>query len=110
MSQATIDKTGPWIFYLDHNATQPIPDNLYAVSSEPVVWTEHSYHISHCTYAWERMHKAYLDENNSKLLPSEIASINHTLHCIGLINAEQSPKKTVNAIAYMVFDSCTNLN
>jgi hypothetical protein len=44
------------------------------------------------------------------LLPSEIGNINHTTHCLGLLNAEQSPKKTVNAIAYMVFDGCTDLN
>jgi len=105
-----IETTGPWIFYLDHNATQPIPDSLDAISSELVVWTEHSYHVSHCLYAWERIHRAYLAPENDRLLPSEIASINHTTHCVGLLNEEQSPKKTVNAIAYMVFDGCTNLN
>ena len=72
------------------------------------MWTEHSYHVSHCLYAWDRIHRAYLGE--ADLLPSELANINHTTHCLGLLNAEQSPKKTVNAIAYMVFDGCTDLN
>lgn len=53
--------TGPWIFYLDHNATQPIPSHD-RLTNEMVVWTEHSYHASHCNYAWERIHRAYLNQ------------------------------------------------
>ncbi|KAF2404530.1 hypothetical protein EJ06DRAFT_526608 [Trichodelitschia bisporula] len=108
VSAAVIEAQGPWVFYLDHNATQPIPDSLEALSSEVVVWTEHSYHVAHCLYAWERIHRAYLSVE--KLLPAEVGNVNHTLHCVGLLNGEQSEKKTVNAIAYMVFDSCVDLN
>lgn len=61
LSQQVQDKTGPWIFYLDHNATQPIP-SYERLTNELVVWTEHSYHVSHCNYAWERIHRAYLNQ------------------------------------------------
>jgi hypothetical protein len=104
-SVETMDRTGPWIFYLDHNATEPVP--FEQLTDELVVWTEHSYHVSHCLYAWERIHRAYL---GSMILPAELGSINHTLHCRDLLNDASAPRHKVNAIAYMVFDSCVDLN
>jgi hypothetical protein len=67
LSQQIQDKTGPWVFYLDHNATMPI-GTYDQLTSELVVWTEHSYHVSHCNYAWERIHRAYLDQYVSSCL------------------------------------------
>jgi hypothetical protein len=116
-SQAFLAKNGPWIFYLDHNATMPLPfDEL---SDYEIVWTEHSYHVVHCLYAWERIHQAYLgptayeDASKRKLLPKEMGSINHTEHCIGLVEdvaKKGVDGKVVNAIAYLVYDGCVDLN
>lgn len=45
------------------------------------------------------------------LLPAEIGNINHTMHCVGLLEeVEGAPRRTVNAIAYLVFDGCVDLN
>jgi hypothetical protein len=106
-SQKFLSEQGPWIFYLDHNATQPLAFD--SLSNYDIVWTEHSYHVVHCLYAWERIHQAYLKQD--LLLPQEMGSINHTEHCIGLLeDVEGAPAKTVNAIAYLVFDGCVDLN
>lgn len=106
-SQAFLHEKGPWIFYLDHNATQPLAFD--SLSNYDIVWTEHSYHVVHCLYAWERIHQAYLKQD--LLLPKEMGSINHTEHCIGLLeDVEGAPAKKVNAIAYLVFDGCIDLN
>jgi hypothetical protein len=107
LSQKFLEEQGPWIFYLDHNATQPL--QFEDLSDYDIVWTEHSYHVVHCLYAWERIHRAYLAD--TLLLPGEMGSINHTTHCIGLLeDVEGAPRRKVNAIAYLVFDSCVDLN
>jgi hypothetical protein len=116
-SQEFLARNGPWIFYLDHNATMPLPFDT--LSDYEIVWTEHSYHVVHCLYAWERIHQAYLgptateDMGKRKLLPREMGSINHTEHCIGLVEdvAQKGVDgKIVNAIAYLVYDGCVDLN
>jgi hypothetical protein len=122
-SQAFLKKNGPWVFYLDHNATMPLAFDT--LSDYDVVWTEHSYHVVHCLYAWERIHQAYLGPSISedgmgygkqggrKLLPREMGSINHTEHCIGLVEdvaKKGVDGKVVNAIAYLVYDGCVDLN
>jgi hypothetical protein len=99
---------GPWTFYLDHNATIPLP--FEELSEYDIVWTEHHYHVVHCLYAWERIHSASLSET-PVLLPAEMGSINHTRHCVGLLEeVEGAPKRKVNAIAYLVYDGCVDLN
>ena len=64
------------------------PDNTDILANENAVWTEHVCHVSHCLYAWERIRCACLAKD--KLLPSEFVSLNHTSHCVGLPNEEQS--------------------
>lgn len=116
LSQSYVDKNGPWIFYLDHNATIPLPDA--ELQDHEVVWTEHSYHIIHCLYAWERAHVAMDlvkdagEAGKEVLLPGEMKSINHTTHCVELLadlGARDADPKKVNAVAYLVFDSCVTL-
>ena len=103
LSQSFLQENGPWTFYLDHNATQPLPFN--ELSNYDIVWTEHSYHVVHCLYAWERIHRAYLKDQ--LLLPREMGGINHTTHCVGLLSeVEGAPRRKVNAIAYLVEIEC----
>jgi hypothetical protein len=109
VSQMYLQRNGPWIFYLDHNATQPL--EFDTLSDYEIVWTEHSYHIVHCLYAWERGHLA-MNIGKGTFLPGEMGSINHTRHCVDLlddIGDAAAPAKKVNAIAYLVYDSCTEL-
>jgi hypothetical protein len=107
LSQQFLAEQGPWTFYLDHNATQPLV--FEELSDYNIVWTEHSYHVVHCLYAWRRIHQAYLAD--TLLLPAELGSINHTTHCVGLLEeVEGAPRRKVNAIAYLVFDGCVDLN
>ncbi|KIW09344.1 uncharacterized protein PV09_00245 [Verruconis gallopava] len=108
-SQMYLNRNGPWIFYLDHNATQPL--EFDTLSEHEVVWTEHSYHIVHCLYAWERGHMA-MNKGKGTLIPSELGSIDHTRHCVDLLDdvgEAAAPAKKVNAIAYLVYDSCREL-
>lgn len=108
LSQSFLSTQGPWTFYLDHNATIPLA--FESLGDHNVIWTEHHYHIVHCLYAWERIHRAGLSET-PMLLPAEIGNINHTMHCVGLLEeVEGAPRRTVNAIAYLVFDGCVDLN
>lgn len=62
----------------------------------------------HCLYAWERVHRASLE---GVLVPREMGGINHTTHCVGLLGeGEMVEKRKVNAVAYLVFDGCVDLN
>lgn len=86
------------------------------------MWTEHHYHVVHCLYAWERLHRAALaregvfwgEEGNGEgrgvLVPGEMGNLNHTMHCVGLLGeGSMTERRKVNAVAYLVFDSCVVL-
>lgn len=92
-----------------------------------VVWTEHHYHVVHCLYAWERIHRASFvssssssetgtgtgteTEMRSLLLPREMGSLHHTVHCVGLLaEGVMAEKRKVNAVADLVFEGCIGLD
>lgn len=111
-SQSFLSTHGPWTFYLDHNAT--IPLSTEDLSNHEVIWTEHGYHVVHCLYAWERLHRASLLSSSSEqtgvLVPGEMANLNHTMHCVGLLGeGEMVERRKVNAVAYLVFDGCVGI-
>ncbi|RDI76968.1 hypothetical protein Vi05172_g13054 [Venturia inaequalis] len=105
-SVSFLAKHGPWTFYQDHNATIPLP--VDELSNHEIVWTEHGYHVVHCLYAWERLHRASLSISETPMLvPGEMGNLNHTMHCVGLLGeGEMVEWRKVNAVAYLVFDGC----
>ncbi|TID16021.1 hypothetical protein E2P81_ATG08882 [Venturia nashicola] len=104
LSHSFITHHGPWTFYKDHNATMPLA--VGEVEQQDVVWAEHGYHVVHCLYAWERLHWA-LSAEGGGLVPGEIGSLNHTVHCVGLLGkGEVVELRKVNTKATLVFDGC----
>lgn len=64
---------------------------------------EHSWHVQHCVYALESMHRAAIMD---KWIPEEAASWPHTLHCMTVFQMMGTPPKTLNTRVDMQFLGC----
>lgn len=95
---------GPWKYYRDTNFTElmVLPDKE-AMSTERLMFTEHSWHVQHCVYALESMHRAAL---LGTWIPEEAASWPHTLHCMTVFQMMGTPPKTLNTRVDMQFLGC----
>lgn len=95
---------GPWSYYRDANFTEQmfLPDEE-AMSTERLMYTEHSWHVQHCVYALESLHRAAMMD---KWIPEEAASWPHTLHCMAVFQLMGTPPKTLNTRVDMQFLGC----
>jgi len=95
---------GPWSYYRDANFTEEmILPNAHAMSTERLMYTEHSWHVNHCVYALEAMHRAAILD---KWIPEEAASWPHTLHCMMVFRMMGTPPKKLNTRVDMQFLGC----
>lgn len=54
-----------------------------------------------------------MNKGKGTLLPGELGSIDHTQHCVDLLDdvgEAAAPAKKVNAVAYLVYDGCRELD
>lgn len=96
---------GPWKWYLDKNATIPVPggQDLERLAFETEVWTEHSYHVAHCLYALKLVHRGAM---SGQLLLKEVGSWNHTLHCDDLLQKTGTSGDDVNTWVRTLYQPC----
>jgi hypothetical protein len=73
---------GPWPWYLDRNATLPLPQDPAVLGDMALVWTTYDYHASHCLYAAKLVHRAAL---KGGFLLQEVEEWEHTDHCHGIV-------------------------
>ncbi|KAK3081325.1 hypothetical protein LTS18_007938 [Coniosporium uncinatum] len=62
----------------------PLSQTTSALQNHSGIWTEHTYHVQHCIYAFKVLHHAALERAQGKgsgLVPEGFASWGHTLHC-----------------------------
>lgn len=55
-----------------------IPLSDWVKGDYPIVFAPRQYHLIHCYYMWEKLHKAYLTGGP---IDSEVAQLHHTRHC-----------------------------
>ncbi|KAH8656688.1 hypothetical protein BGZ60DRAFT_472689 [Tricladium varicosporioides] len=95
---------GPWTYYRDTNFTkQMILPDAHAMSTERLMYTEHSWHVQHCVYALEFLHLAAMMD---KWIPEEAACWPHTLRCMTVFQMMGTPPKTLNTRVDMHFLGC----
>ncbi|KAH8703043.1 hypothetical protein BGW36DRAFT_368732 [Talaromyces proteolyticus] len=95
---------GPWSYYRDANFTEEmILHDEREMSTERLMYTEHSWHVNHCVYALESLHRAALLD---KWIPEEAASWPHTLHCMMVFQMMGTPPKKLNTRVDMQFLGC----
>jgi len=62
----------------------PLAQDIHALQNHTGIWTEHTYHVQHCIYAFKVLHHAALQRAQGRgqgLVPMGFASWGHTLHC-----------------------------
>lgn len=95
---------GPWKWYLDANATQPLEgQDLERLAFETEVWTEHSYHVAHCLYSLKLVHRAGM---SGQWMLKEVGSWNHTLHCDDLLMKTGTEGALVNTWVRTLYQPC----
>ncbi|EEA21608.1 hypothetical protein TMatcc_008968 [Talaromyces marneffei ATCC 18224] len=95
---------GPWKYFRDANHTEEMYlADEQAMSTERLMYTEHSWHVNHCIYALESMHRAAMLD---KWIPEEAASWPHTLHCMMVFRMMNTPPKKPNTRVDMQFLGC----
>lgn len=106
LSTLSLD-SGPWKWYYDHNATQPIDQDVIQRGQEMHVWTEHHFHMAHCLYAFKVIHKATI---TAQLVPKELIGWNHTKHCDELLLGKTDlDVKKITTKVRMIFNPCARL-
>jgi hypothetical protein len=95
--------SGPWHWYHDHNATQPISQEVVQKGQEIHIWTEHHFHMAHCLYAFKLIHKSAI---TGQSVLRELIKWSHTMHCEKLLGKSGADGKKVNTKVTMIFQSC----
>ena len=74
------DKLADWEWYLDHNKTQPVAKSDALTGELDGLYVSWEYHVQHCVYMWEKMHRAFLG-GGKRTLDGYIGVFSHTEHC-----------------------------
>ncbi|KAH0555745.1 hypothetical protein GP486_006308 [Trichoglossum hirsutum] len=99
---------GPWPWFLDRNATLPLPQDPAVLGDEPLVWTTYDYHAEHCLYAAKLVHRAALRGAGGFLL-QEVEEWGHTEHCHGIVAHRVGELREINTRISPNWDLCIPL-
>jgi hypothetical protein len=105
-SEKWLAEYGPWKWYKDLNATQPVPDEELPYTW--LVYAEQGYHVQHCLYILKLLHLAAM---SGHLVTDEAIPLAHTGHCTKMMS---SPKyldfRHINTKVDLLFARCVTLN
>lgn len=77
---SSFEKLAQWEWYMDHNRTKPVPKTEALTGNFDGLYVSWEYHIQHCVYMWEKMHRALLGEGK-RAVDGYIGPYSHTEHC-----------------------------
>ncbi|TID17803.1 uncharacterized protein E2P81_ATG10778 [Venturia nashicola] len=69
-----------WDYFLDHNKTQRVEKAEALTGEYDGLYVSWKYHIIHCVYMWEKMHRAVLGLGKPAI-DGYIGPLAHTRHC-----------------------------
>ena len=75
---------GNWSLFDDPSATIPLSVEQVKSGEYEMLYTDVEWHLSHCTYAWKKMHRAFSEK---RPLDSPTWKYAHTEHCSRLLLA-----------------------
>lgn len=99
-----------WQFY-----THPYPNNTgdaevvdlaTALEGQRTLYVDWKYHITHCTFMWRQMHRAYAGRG---YVDSHLDSYKHTLHCQAVLLDRNTPFGRVNVVAEVKYPECRRI-
>ncbi|KAI9034914.1 uncharacterized protein KD926_005028 [Aspergillus affinis] len=76
----SFEKLDNWKWYLDQNKTQPVPKEEALQGELDGLYVSWEYHVQHCVYMWEKMHRALLGAGKAAI-DTYIGPYSHTEHC-----------------------------
>ena len=76
----SFEKLVDWKWYLDRNKTQAVPKEEALQGELDGLYVSWEYHVQHCVYMWEKMHRALLGAGKPAI-DTYIGPYIHTEHC-----------------------------
>lgn len=67
-----------WKFYTEFNSTTQTVGLATALKGDATLVVDWKYHVTHCTYMWRQMHRAYAVRG---WIDEHLDGYGHTLHC-----------------------------
>lgn len=95
-----------WQFYAHPNRTDAVVDLATALEGQGTLYVDWKYHVTHCTFMWQQMHRAYALRG---YIDSHLDSYEHTLHCQWALIETDTPLGMVNVVAQLKYPECRKI-
>jgi hypothetical protein len=95
-----------WQFYTHPNRTDSVVSLAIALEGQRTLYVDWAYHVTHCTFMWRQMHRAYAVRG---YVDSHLDSYEHTLHCQGVLLARDVGLGVVNVVAEVKYPGCRKI-
>jgi hypothetical protein len=95
-----------WQFYTHPNRTDSVVSLASALEGQRTLYVDWGYHVTHCTFVWRQMHRAYAVRG---YLDSHLERYEHTLHCQGVLLEREVGWGVVNVVAEVKYPGCRKI-
>ncbi len=105
-SEKWLNEYGPWKWYKDLNATEPVADEDLPYTW--LVYAEQGYHVQHCMYILKLLHLAAM---SGHYVTDEAIPLAHTGHCTKMMSSPAYLDfKHINTKVDLLFARCVTLD
>lgn len=91
-----------WVFEADTGKNLTVEE--LASGNFEFFTTQYDFHVTHCMYAWKRLHRALLDP--SRELDSVVTDIHHTGHCASMIAGHAAGEHDHGTKVFVKYPTC----
>lgn len=98
-----------WAFFTDLNSAAPQRTEVEVLTGEVLAFVTAEYHLTHCTYMWRQLHRAYTLKG---YIDEHLDNWKHTLHCQKVLlgaTAEEKGMQTVNTVGRIIYPRCRKI-
>ena len=96
-----------WTFYAHFNSTETVVDTAIALEGNRGLYVDWKYHITHCTFMWRQMYRAY---SLRGYIDSHLDNYNHTLHCQRTMLERDTPLESVVVVGALKYPECRKIS
>ena len=102
-----------WTFYTETDAnttdtemTRETVDLATALEGHRTLYVDWKYHVTHCTFIWRQMHRAYMIRG---YIDNHVDDYRHTLHCQKTLLEKETPWDSVTVVASPKYPECRKI-
>jgi hypothetical protein len=93
-----------WEWYSDISQKNTVPANEVQHGQHDALYVSWDYHFVHCTYMWQKMHRALLHQ---RPMDGYIGNMHHTAHCADLLLSQADMRTTGKmTVVFAKYPSC----